>query len=68
MVGRDLHRGGAHAGGELPPGIVRNRLVAVGDQSSQGSLAVGGTNDKYRPPITGPSALVAAELHAILSV
>jgi hypothetical protein len=32
VVGRDLHGGGAHASGELPLGIGRDRLVAVGDQ------------------------------------
>ena len=32
VVGRDLHGGGAHARGELPLGIGRDRLVAVGDQ------------------------------------
>jgi len=32
VVGRDLHGGGAHAGGELPLGSGRDHLVAVGDQ------------------------------------
>jgi hypothetical protein len=32
MVGRDLDGGGAHAGGELPLDVGRDRLVTVGDQ------------------------------------
>jgi hypothetical protein len=32
VVGQDLHRGGTHARGELPLGVGRDRLVAVGDE------------------------------------
>ena len=37
VVGRGLHGGGAHPGGERPLGIGRDRLVAVGDRNQHGS-------------------------------